>query len=224
MVEEKKEVGIRSKENIVISQDTKKKKILFIVLLLIFIVLVVIFGIVFFGEKEEKINLEKLQECLDTFYEEGHHRSFVEAVINKNVSLCNLELSELQQNCKDEYYFYSTLLDNINRCSNIKNTTFKDGCIMIHESKNECSGLKDPDNIICDAAFGISLEKCNEIENIEVKEYCESIYQIINALRLNDRNICQEIKSEDNRISCLVLIGEKLSDNEKLEYCQKRIG
>jgi len=208
------------------SPKRRGKKIFFGIVILIIIIFIIVFGIKYFVKEEvteELTREEALEGCLAELEERGHDRAGIGAVFKKDVSICNFELVENQLNCRDEYYFYTTLIENNNYCGNIKDEPFKKICLMIYDSENRCNELQKEENIVCEAAFGGSKEGCATIEDIDVRGFCESIDYQIKALKEKDINACNKIENEEWKRICLTLSGKGLSEEEKSVHCLKEI-
>lgn len=227
-----------------ISSKSRKKRIFFGIIILIIIISIISLGINYYFDKpgleeeaieEEVINKTQdiayglqndvvykalLTECLEDLNKRKYIRAYVGAVSEKQISICDFELEEYRAECRDEYYLYTTLMENVNHCNNIEDEFFEKFCLSLYESENRCDEAPNEQNtIICEVAFGTPQEKCDTIEDTEIKNYCKSIYYLIQATKQNNIALCDELQIKDYRGICQGFFGKGLTEEEKEAYC-----
>jgi hypothetical protein len=120
------------------------------------------------------------------------------------------------QLCRDEYYFFLSLKENVNHCDGIKQQMLGEACRMLVSGNNRCSqlvpektidGLHKPSDIrlVCESCFG-DLGACDSVQDEHDRGLCTSMHYLVKAAKAKDPSICDRIvNEEDNKFLCLYL-------------------
>lgn len=176
----------------------------------------------FSGNKTDNSNVDehRVNECIERLNEQGGIHKFVAAVNEKNISICSgIDEESL---CLNDYYFFTSIIDNVNNCEKINDPSYKSFCNMVYNSESTCPPMeKDPD-IICEVFLGASARKCKDIEDPFMRNECQNFPILIHAVKEEDINRCKEIKDMDRKRTCMSLLGHEFSEDEMREICIKQ--
>lgn len=190
------------------------------------IIIVVVVAVLFwysYSNQEEEIKLEDIEvtvtedqiaRCLDRLNNKGDIHSFVGAITKKDISVCSAD-----ESCLDDYYFFSTILDNSNYCGNIKDDTLKSSCNMLYSSDSRCPALDKDQKIICEVFLGAASTRCNKIKDTFIRSECLSFPALLHALKEKNVDKCYPIENADRKSICLRLLGNEFTEDEKREIC-----
>lgn len=132
----------------------------------------------------------------------------IHAIVINDVSFCDL-LNDSVQECKDEFYFYRTLVENKNYCD--KMSRDEDGanelCLILFNSEDRCGDLPLDSQTICNVILGKdTVRACNNIVDEENGLFCKDLFYMVDSLNKKDSRPCKKISEDRSKELCNGLI------------------
>lgn len=185
-----------------------------VILYIIAIVTIASLIALLFRQGEENVQLEeeadmKLISFIDHEFKNCilNVKELREAIIWDNVSLCD-ENGTRDITCEDEFYFWSSINYNEDRCGNITDPRHEKLCRTVLYDRDDCSDHVDMEGkVLCQAYVNRDSGKCTDSDLREpVQKFCKQLPVIPDALREQNTKLCKRIDYLKSREFCIQIV------------------